>query len=356
MAAVAPVSTRRLPAPVAGLLAAGLVGLSGFAVPPVHPDGPPVVLAIVQGNVPRLGLDFNAQRRAVLDNHVRGTIELADAIRAGRAQQPDLVIWPENASDIDPLRNPDARARIDQAAIAIRAPILIGAVLEGPGDRVRNAGLLWVAGEGPQQLYVKRHPVPFAEYIPLRSLIRHVTSKVDLVRSDFVAGDTPGVLSADTAAGPVTVGDVICFEVAYDGVVRDTVTGGAGLIAVQTNNATFGLSAEAAQQLAMVRLRAVEHGRPALMASTTGISAFVDPDGQVHDPTRLNTRAVLVRQVNLGTDTTLATRVGVVPELVLSALAVLGLIAAAWLARVRRRGTIESEPASTGEADSTTGR
>ena len=106
--------------------------------------------------------------------------------------------------------------------------------------------------------------------------------------------------------GPATVGDVICFEVAYDEVVRDTVTGGAQLLVVQTNNATFN-EAEARQQLAMVRLRAVEHGRPALMASTVGVSAFVDEAGNVHDATAFNAPAVIVRDVTLGTSRTMAT-------------------------------------------------
>ncbi len=89
-------------------------------------DDPPVTVAVVQGNVPRLGLEFNAQRRAVLDNHVRETLRLADDVRAGRARQPMLVIWPENSSDIDPLVNADAGQQISLAAAAIRAPILVG--------------------------------------------------------------------------------------------------------------------------------------------------------------------------------------------------------------------------------------
>ncbi|HUO40501.1 MAG TPA: apolipoprotein N-acyltransferase, partial [Mycobacterium sp.] len=82
--------------------------------PSVHRSGigagndPTITVAAVQGNVPRLGLDFNAQRREVLDYHVRETLQLADDIRAGRAPQPQFVIWPENSSDIDPIANPDA--------------------------------------------------------------------------------------------------------------------------------------------------------------------------------------------------------------------------------------------------------
>ncbi|MEV4755088.1 apolipoprotein N-acyltransferase [Micromonospora sp. NPDC049559] len=320
-------AARRWGWPVGALAAAVAVVLAGLATPVGGAGGGgTAVVAVVQGNVPRLGLDFNAQRRAVLDNHVNATVQLAERVAAGQQRQPDLVVWPENSSDIDPLTYPDAAARISEAADEIEAPILVGAVLLGPGSgQVRNAGLVWRPGTGPdeQQLYVKRHPVPFAEYVPLRKVARMVSKEVDRVRSDFVAGDRPGVLRV----GPVVLGDVICFEVAYDDVVRDTVTGGAQVLAVQTNNATFD-EAEARQQLAMVRLRAVEHGRDALMASTVGVSGFVSPDGRVSGATGFNTDAVVVRQMRLGDARTVATRAGVWPEVVLVGLAVAVLVAA----------------------------
>ncbi|GGK37459.1 hypothetical protein GCM10010124_32830 [Pilimelia terevasa] len=313
--------------------AAGVaLGVAAAAVPAARPAGAPVTVALVQGNVPRLGLDFNAQRRAVLDNHVAGTRRLAAEVAAGRAARPALVVWPENSSDIDPLRSPDAAVQISAAAAAVGAPILVGAVLRGPGrGQVRNVGLLWSPERGADtaQLYVKRHPVPFAEYVPLRRLARAVSAEVDRVGSDMVAGRAPGVI--DT--GPLTVGDVICFEVAYDEVVRDAVTGGGQVLVVQTNNATFDV-AEATQQLAMVRLRAVEHGRDALMASTVGVSAFVDADGTVVGATGFNTDAVVVHQVRPGGGRTLATRLGYWPELVLVAWAAVMAVGAVV---VRRR-------------------
>jgi apolipoprotein N-acyltransferase len=335
-----------------GALAAGavVVCLAGLAVPlaAAHVGTAPVRVAIVQGNVPRLGLDFNAQRRAVLDNHVRGTLALAADVAAGRAKAPDIVVWPENASDVDPLLDPQAAADISAAADAIRAPILVGAVLRGPQEgQSRNAGVVWEPGTGVDtgRMYLKRHPVPFAEYVPLRGLARLVSKQVDLVRTDFVAGKTPGVLPV----GPATLGDVICFEVAYDDIVRDTVTGGAGLLVVQTNNATFD-EAEARQQLAMVRLRAVEHGREALMASTVGVSGFVGVDGAVGQPTGFNTPAVVVADMDPRTTRTLATQVGYWPEMVLVGLALAVLVTAAVVRRRARRSTATGKPAG-GAAD-----
>jgi apolipoprotein N-acyltransferase len=142
--------------------------------------------------------------------------------------------------------------------------------------------------------------------------------------------------------GPATVGNVICFEVAYDNLVRDTVTGGAQLLVVQTNNATFN-EAEARQQLAMVRLRAVEHGRNALMSSTVGISGFVGVDGQVWDPTGFFTQDVPVRTLALTERRTVATTVGSWPEFGLAIGAAAGLVVAAV---VRRRARVTADEAN----------
>ena len=210
-------------------------------------------------------------------------------VAAGTAAQPDLVVWPENASDIDPLRNPDARRRIDEAAARDRRT--------DPGRRPaarararRTSATSASSGSpavGPTQTL--RQAAPGA--------VRRVHADPVVRPHDHRQG-RPGPVGlrgrrrrrACCRSARRTVGDVICFEVAYDEVVRDTVTGGAQLLVVQTNNATFN-EAEARQQLAMVRLRAVEHGRPALMASTVGVSAFVDEAGNVYDATAFNAPA-----------------------------------------------------------------
>jgi apolipoprotein N-acyltransferase len=133
-------------------------------------NDPVVTVAAVQGNVPRLGLDFNAQRRAVLDNHVQETLRLADEVRAGRAAQPQIVVWPENSSDVDPLANPDAVERITIAAREIGAPILVGGVLAGPGYSstnpvTLNSVIVWDPVGGPSDRHDKQIVQPFGEYL-----------------------------------------------------------------------------------------------------------------------------------------------------------------------------------------------
>ena len=309
------------------LLLAGVpalvLGLAALLVPtPV--DGPTVRVALVQGNVPRLGLDAFAQRSAVLRNHVAATARLAEDVRAGRTPAPDLVVWPENASDLDPYTDPAAYALIDGAVRDIGVPVLVGAVVDGPGDQVSNTGIVWDPRTGPGTTYVKQHPVPFGEYMPFRALLRRVSDKVDLVPRDFARGDRTGLLQV----GPALLGDVICFEVAYDGLVRDAVRAGGRVLVVQTNNATFGRSAESAQQLAMSRLRAVEHGRAVLVAATSGISAVVAPDGALVDRSTHFTTDLLVADVPQRDGLTPATRAGALPELLLALLGVAGLVRA----------------------------
>src|SRR3954471_12635286 len=302
------------------------------------PDGGRALrVAAVQGDVPTAGLDFNAQRRAVLDNHVTATLSFAEQVRTGHLPAPDLVVWPENSSDIDPLLNPDAYAEISSTADTMGVPLLVGAVLQGPGDDISNTAIVWgphgSAAPGPGERYVKRHPVPFAEYIPYRSFFRLFSEKVDLVTHDFAAGDRVGLLHA----GPAKVGDVICFEVAYDDIVRDTVRAGADLLVVQTNNATFGYSDESTQQLAMSRLRAVESGRAVVQISTVGVSGLIAPDGTLVDRSGLFTTDVLAGRLPLRTGLTVATRAGAAPEIALAALGCI-LVAAAGLRGRRAAG------------------
>ncbi|WP_424809624.1 apolipoprotein N-acyltransferase [Rhodococcus sp. 27YEA15] len=289
-----------------------------------------ITVAAIQGSVPRLGLDFNAQRKQVLDNHVAETLKLADAIDAGQADRPDVVIWPENASDIDPLRNADAAADITRASEAVGAPILVGTVLVNSDQTTTNSVIVWDGENGPQERHDKKIIQPFGEYLPYRSFFRNFSSYADRA-GNFVPGNGNGVVHA----AAIPIGVATCYEVAFDRAFEESVRNGAQLLAVPTNNATFGDTEMTYQQLAMSRVRAVEHGRAVVVAATSGVSAIIGPDGTVHSQTDLFLPEVLVADVPLSTSTTLATRVGPAPEVVLSVLAV-GAVGIALLGRRRQ--------------------
>ncbi|WP_210578629.1 apolipoprotein N-acyltransferase [Streptomyces sp. GESEQ-4] len=278
-------------------------------------------VAAIQGNVPRAGLEFNAQRRAVLDYHARETERLAAEVKAGKIAQPDFVLWPENSSDIDPFANADARAVIDRAAKAIGVPISVGGVVERDG-KLLNEQILWDPVKGPIDTYDKRQIQPFGEYLPLRSLIGAINSDwTSMVRQDFSRGSEPGVFTMDGAK----VGLVTCYEAAFDWAVRSEVTDGAQMISVPSNNATFDRSEMTYQQLAMSRVRAVEHSRTVTVPVTSGVSAIIMPDGKITQRTGMFVADSLVQKVPLRSSETPATKLGILPEIALVLLAAGGL-------------------------------
>lgn len=291
-----------------------------------------VMVAVVQGNVPRLGLDFNAQRRAVLDNHVARTRSLAADVAAGRTPRPDLVIWPENSSDIDPLRNPDAATGIDGVADELGVPILVGAVLNNTDGTNRNTSIVWNPGTGPGATHDKRRLVPFGEYLPMRSLVSHLSPLASRV-GNFVPGTGNGTVQDNG----VVLGVATCYEVAFDDLVSESVRAGAQLITVPTNNATFGRTTMTYQQLAMSRLRAIEHHRSVLVAATSGVSAMISPDGSVVRQTGLFTADTIVARVPLHTDLTLAAELRSSPEILAAALTLLAALLAWRRGRPRAR-------------------
>jgi apolipoprotein N-acyltransferase len=273
----------------------------------------------------------------VLDNHIRQTRLVAAEVAIGTRPSPDLVVWPENASDIDPFRDAEAAAAIQDVVDEIDAPILLGAVVQVPEDRtrVRNTAILWRPFTGPEQVYVKQRPVPFGEYVPFRSLIEDRVGRLDRIPRDFVPGDATGLITIDG----VQLGIVICFEVAADDIVRSTVRDGAQALLVLTNNATYATTDQPEQQFAVTRMRAVEHRRPILVAATTGITAAVNADGSVSAELPQSEPGSLDVRLTPAADgaSTPAGRWGSSIEI---ALAIVGLLACVMGVRAgRRRGT-----------------
>jgi apolipoprotein N-acyltransferase len=322
-------------AAVAGVCAAGV------ALPAGQSAGAPTAeVAAVQGNDPHAGTFAKLLRETtVTQNHAAATEQFAAQVRAGRRAAPDLVIWPENSTDIDPDTNPYIYGTIANAVTAINRPVLVGAVLQNP---LRNTGQLWLPRQGPVAIYVKRQLVPFGEYIPFRGVISSFSSLPSLQPVNFTAGHSAVVFRV----GKIRLGDVICYEVGFDNLVSSEVNAGANLLTEQTNDADFevnGQLGETLQQMAMAQIRAVEFDRSMVVAGTTGVSAIIMPNGTVAVRSQPWTRALLERRVPLVSSTTLAQRLGEWPEILFSALAVAalgwaaGAEASGWVARRRSR-------------------
>jgi apolipoprotein N-acyltransferase len=327
---------RRRALPLLAVAGAAGLALAGALLPVDQrpPGTPTAVVAAVQGNVPHArSLPGLLRASTVTLNHAAATERLATRVRAGALPAPALVIWPENSTDLDPRYYPQVYATIAGAVNSIHRPVLVGTLLANP---VRNAGVLWLPGRGPGQIYVKRELVPFGEYIPFRGLLKHITSLVNLQPQNFTAGHRAVVFRA----GRIRLGDAICYEVGFDGLVSSEVNAGANLLTVQTNDATFevdGQRGETLQQLAMARIRAVESNRAVVVASTTGVSAIIAPDGRLIAHSGTWQRAVLEARVPLVSQRTLADRIGAWPQAVIVALTLAALAWAAAAALRRRR-------------------
>lgn len=236
---------------------------------------------MIQGNVPQLGLDFNSRAKEVFNNHLELTKQ-----ELRKDPSVDFILWPENSVDVDPFQYPDVKQQLD----SIDQPLIIGAVL-GKGNKLLNTSILW-GGELPPT-YIKQHLTPFGEYIPLRSIASLISPYTDRV-TDFEPGRGQVLFTVKDAV----IAPVICFELIDDQILHEAAVS-SNLLAVQTNSATFGMSAESAQQLSMTRVRAIEHGRSIVSVSTTGYSAVIDRNGKVLQQTSMGTAESIRAQVDL---------------------------------------------------------
>ena len=331
---------------VAGLSALLPLALGALAGVGVSADGGAtgtVRAAAIQGNVPRMGLDFNAQRRAVLQNHVDETERLA-----AEEGPVDLVIWPENASDVNPFVDPEAGTLVTRAARAAGAPLLVG-TLTRDDVGARNTMVVINPDGSVGERHNKRFLQPFGEYMPMRDFFRNFSELVDLA-GDFKPGDGPGAVRM----GETLVGIATCYEVAEDPAYRMAVKNGAQLLATPTNNATFGFTDMTYQQLAMSRMRAIETDRAVVVAATSGVSAIVRADGTVEQQTEIFTPAHLTSTLPLKTGQTLAVRIGAWLEWLMvlaGALAAIGALAATrreYAARSESRALVAPDAQASG--------
>jgi apolipoprotein N-acyltransferase len=316
------------------IVASFVIPLTMSGIASTDSTSPTIAIGVVQGGTPQTGLGAMDVRRAVLENHVNETIKLAAKVKSGDVPQPEVVIWPENSSDLDPFNQADAAMLIETAVKAIGAPVLVGAVVDSatdPENEVYNMGILWDPLSGPGDTYIKNAPVPFGEFIPFRSLLTQFISRYDRVSRDFAHGSEPGIFNVSG----VSLGDLICFEVAVDPVVNRVVREGAQILVVQTNNATYAGTALPQQQLHIERLRAIEYDRTVIVAATTGISAEILPDGSVGQTLPDGATGSFVVEVIPNSNLTLGARFGPYIEMILCLFAVVTLILIPILQRRR---------------------
>lgn len=311
--------------------AAAAVVLVAIPAFPVDASGE-VTVGAVQGDS-EAGLLAPYTPGQIIGEHAAATEPL-------HGEDMDVLLWPENAAETNPQDDPADVALLDEVQQQVDAPILLGAILDD-GEDAYNSVLLW--DDGVRFTYHKRHPVPFAEYLPAREFFAPILDALgflDLIPRDYTL-DPDSVNAVDVAG--TTAGLAICFDIIDDALVREMVLDhGAEIIFAPTNNADFGEgSAENVQQLAIAQLRAMEAGRALVSISTVGTSAMMLPDGSMVQSLPQYEPGAMIETLPTSTTVTPAIAAGSWIELAIALAALgglLGLAVRAGLDRGRVRG------------------
>ena len=307
-----------------------------FLIPQIDGAGEPnssepLRIAIVQGNAtPGVRVE---DERARVERHLELT-------RSLRGSDVDLVVWPESAVGIDPFVDADVRSMVAEAAVAVGAPMIVGANLDAGPDNYKVTTLLVDETGDFVDSYQKTHLVPFGEYIPARESLEWIPMLAQVPR-DAIAGNEPKnfTIPGDQIPGLGTlrheVGTVISFEGDFGHLVRDRVADGARIVVVATNTSTWERTWASAQHLAMSQVRAAENRVPIVHAALSGVSAFVNHNGTVVGRTGLYEEATTIATMAPSGDISIYARTGEWLPLLCLLLCVAGVVAG-----VRRRSTV----------------
>ncbi|MFE6994778.1 apolipoprotein N-acyltransferase [Microbacterium sp. NPDC057659] len=281
-------------------------------------------IGAVQGNGPT-GYFDHREPYAIIDSQMAATEPLY-------GEDVDLVVWPEGSAGYDPFQDPATARRLTRVVSEAGAPLLANTATER-GKDIFNTSFLWTSDGTADQLHDKRHPVPFGEYVPNREFYNAIVPDlIGLLQREYTPGTNPPLMRV----GEVPVGLAICFDVIYDEVIREGVTGGAQVLIFQTNNADFRGTDENLQQLAFARTRAIETGRSVVNISTVGTSQTIRPDGSTMSTLDADEAGALLDDVELRTGLTAGVVVGPWLQQVLLWGGIAGLVLSGVLARRRR--------------------
>lgn len=275
------VNGRRAVAVTAGVALIGATAWAGTAVP-AGPAGETVAIGWVQGGAPGGGVYGIGEPRTMPRNHLAETEALMAKVDAGLVPAPDLIVWPENGTDLDPYHDKETADLLRQAVAVAGVPILVGTILDGPGEDERQTASLWLdPAQGETARYIKRGIVPFGEFVPYRDLLLPLFPILRYIGAQSIAGTEPGLIQAQTPAGTFPLGVLVCYDVSFDRYVDDVVLAGAEVLVVQSSNAMYQGTGQIDQQFAITRARAAELRREILVVTTSGVSGLIGPDGSV---------------------------------------------------------------------------
>lgn len=276
----------------------------------VEAAGEPISVAIVQGNV--------EQSRKFDPQIFQDTLDLYRRLTDTQAADAKLVVWPETAVPDTVEQAAPFLIEMQDSARARNQQIVAGVFDQDQAGRYYNA-LLTLPVEGGR--YYKRHLVPFGEYLPLRFLIEPFRSLIQVPMSDLTSGPDDQPL-LQLAGHPV--GASICYEATLARKINTALPEAAFLLNA-SNDAWFGDSLAPHQHLQIAAMRCLESGRWMVRATNTGISALINPQGQVVARTPQFEQAVLRGQITPMQGSTPFVLWGAWPIWLLSVLGILGL-------------------------------
>ena len=292
-----------------------------FVAPSGHSLDRDLHVVSVQGGGPQGTRAVDTDPRDVVERHLAATRTL----EADPTDPVDLVVWPENVIDVVDFESSIEHTEITAEADRIGAPFAVGVTEDVSARHFTNAQILVTPSGDVTSRYDKVRRVPFGEYMPLRGFLKSLGAPVDQVPRDAVAGTAPAYLDFDTAEGSVRAAVVISWEVFFGGRARDGVSRGGEFVINPTNGSSYTWTVLQSQQIASSKLRAIESGRWVVQIAPTGFSAFISPDGDVHERTSISETAVIDHHIALRTGRTVYTALGDKPFI--AALALVFLMA-----------------------------
>lgn len=229
------------------------------------PHGDPITISLVQGNIPQeikwssdtLQLSFDRYR------------ELTEPLW-GKSK---IIIWPETAIPMTLQGAADYIQSINDKAKESNTQLILGIPIQR-GKGYYNA-VVTLGKE--QRVYVKRHLVPFGEYVPISKWIERMLNAMDIPTSVLLPGN---IKQPFIQIDGLKIATSICYEITFpELILSDDKT--IDMLLTVTNDAWFGRSAAQAQHLQMAAMRALELRRPVIAVSNDGITAVIGPDGKI---------------------------------------------------------------------------
>ena len=276
---------------------------------------------------------------------------------ATRTLQPsddlDVVVWPENVIDVASFAGSAQFAEVAAEAERLHATFLVGVTEDKGDDQFTNAQVVVTPDGQYTDRYDKVRRVPFGEYVPLRGLLEALGAPTNLVPRNAIAGTDPAILTIPDSGTDSGTSDgtriavVISWEVFFGGRARDGVSHGGQLLINPTNGSSYTWTVLQTQQVASSRLRAIETGRWVAQAAPTGFSAFVSPDGDVHDRTAISEQRVITRELPMRSGNTWYVSIGDKPWVALVfGVLVIALVRSGWRPR-RFARSVPADPQQT---------